>query len=676
MKTLTQIQIRAFLRRWPLSLLGGLTILAVACVGAFESYLIRQPGVAATDALSAFVRYSIALPVIVAVVALESVGAPRLVGMQEAVDAHPDRAHLHWLAALVPSAVLAAAIFAVYVAFKLVALAGVGLVEVLAFHLLAEATLDILMPCVIGLLLGAFTATRLGRYAGYAVLALFVFIIGPYSELVPMLAQAGIADGGSGVNLYPAYDLLRILAPDPGWGMDALYGFPLEAKRWTLACFWILGLLALLLPTIAGRNTGAVRVLRASVAAVAIGCLLAALAPGSVLRRDYRFAGGSSIVSEQIYYQVLGSEHATRERAAAFTVDRYDMHLVAGRQLSATVELELSGTSADRPYCFTLYHGYHVEGVYGPDGAPLEFVQAGDYVTVAAPKGLRRITFKYRGSGGIYIANSQGVLLPGYFPYYPVPGFVRVWDDLRLAPVADIPNSRATRFSVKFDAGVPIASNLRVEDGVFEGRTAAPSFVGGLLAQAEVAGRRVVYYPASGVAPARLPGLIARVRDLERAIDSTRTSLPDGITVIQIPGLAQVESVALADTVFLSGFDESLAADVVVAGIPTELERENLKQAFTRTLSDSRSLDGLVGERPSEAELARLEGARLSARSDTERVQNYCNPAQSVVFWLFREKVREQGLDRALRETYRYLVSESTMSELQFLTSQGDTETQ
>lgn len=675
MKTLARLQILAFWRRWPLSLLAAATVIGVIGAGAYELYLVGLPDAAVLEALGNFTRYSIILPVIVAVLTFEFLSTPRLTGMEEAVDAHRDTADAHWIAMMVPPVLLVAAIFLTYVMLKFAVLLAAQLVEVLALHMLGEAILNVLAPCIVALLLGAWAARRLNRYAGYAVLALFAFLIGPYAEIVPMLAQAGIANGGTGLNLYPIYDLFRVLAPDPTWNMDALYGLPLETTRWALAGFWIAGLLVLL-PVAGNRHARAGSITRIALAALAALCLLYTFLPNSVLRRDYRFFGGSSIVSEQIYYQIQAQEHPERERAADFVVDRYDMELSAGRELQASVAMEISGNADSGPYHFTLYHGYRVERVENEHGEALEFAQQGDYVTVNTAERPRTITFDYRGNGGIHLANHQGVFLPGYFPYYPVPGFVRVWDDVRLSPIADFSNVTPAQFSVAFDAGAPVASNLEFMNGRYQGRTVTPSFVGGLLTQNTMAGHRLIYYPASTADPAKLPDLLKRVDDLARSLESSGSPLADGATLIQMPELAQGQTVALQDTIFVMGIDESLAVDILIAATPMRVERENLKEAFARVMNDPDALESVGGERPTAREVAGLEQDRVAAASDLEVMRVYHNPAKDVVLRLFREKVREQGAREALRETYRYLSSDSDMSELEFLAAYSEPEAQ
>ena len=682
---LIRLQIKAFVRRWPLMCVAAIPIIGVAFAGGFEVHLALQHSMIPADILAFSTRYSIILPLVIAVVTFEFACTPRVVGMQESAASHIETVHWHWIAMLAPPALLLSMTFSLYLALRVAVVFLTQMQDVLLAHVIAEAFLNILMPCTIGMILGVVAARRLGRYAGYAVIAFFAFVIGPYSEIVPFLAQIDVPNGGSGLNLYPIYDLFRLLAPDPMWGMDSLYGFPLEQGRWMIAGFWLLGLLALLYPAITSYRVRGTRYARVALLSLAVMFLVVALMPGSELRRDYRMFGGGSTVTEQIYYQFQIEEHPQRELPAEFRVSRYEMDLSAGRQLDAKVSMSITDDEHSDTYNFTLYHGYRISHVLDDKGNRLEFIQDGDYVTVTSSEAQDRLTFEYSGSGGMYVANYQCVFLPGYMSYYPIPGFVRVWDEGRGNPTADTAGNGPAEFSVKFAAPIRLASNLEQHDGRFEGVATNPSFVGGLLVQSTIDDHNVVHYPAGGGDPTQLKNMIASLRELERELEVSESLVPGGTTVFQVPGLAQTGAVVLPDALFSTGFDESCAVDILVAATPTRIDRENLKMAFSRFISDpdgfedtgfmlgANGPEDTTDEEPLSNQIARLESARLEARNDFECAQEYVFPARSTVYRLFFAKVRAEGEEEALRGTYRYLSSDSHLSELEFLT-QSDSE--
>lgn len=688
MSALIRQQIRVFTRRWPLVLIAGVTLALSIAAGAHELYLARDADI--LNSLGNYLRYSIVWPLAVLVLSFEFASSSRIVGMQESVDAHAATAHRHWLATIVPPAMFAVVLFGVILALKVPPVIAQGVRHALYWHVVASVVLNVLAPCLIALLLGFVVAMRLKRFAGYAAVAAFAFLAGPYSEIVPMVVQGGVIRGARGLNFYPVRDLFAVLAPDPTWYVDPLYGFPLEQARWLIAGFWLALLLGALLPTLAGPRARWSRFASPGLLCLAALLLAFVLLPSNELRRDYRLYGGSSQVSEGVYYQFQAAEHPQREEPAGFTVGRYRMDLRARRELEAVVTLSVASDTTSGEYRFTLYHGYRLARVTNARGRSLDFSQEGDYVTVRAGTKEEQLTFQYRGSGGVYPANSQCVFLPGYFPYYPVPGLVRVWDELHTAPAMVATDRGAPEFAVNFDSRAPLVSDLDLAaDGSFEGSGSAPTFIGGLVSERVVAGHRIVCFPASRSNPEDLAELIVRVSDLESRLGIERGAIPDAIDIFQSPEFHMLGSATrLPRALLLSGFDESLAGDVLVADTPAKLDRSNLKEAFVRLISDPTwraeaehaSLGVTPGEEstgttPEGDEITHLEDARRSARSDWELVQKYVYPAKKVVFRLLLEKVQAEGEDEVLRDTYQYLSSDSELSELEFLTQSERGET-
>lgn len=676
-------QARAFVRRWPLALIaGGAIVLAIAVMGDALLWTYRQ-GEMDLGTLGNYLPLSIVWPLAVLVISFEFASAARIAGMEESVGAHTGTAHRHWLAAMLPPAVVVVIVSGIFLVFKLVTVFTQGMQHLLGWHVATSVLLNVFAPCAIALLLGFVAARHLKRFAGYAVIAVFAFLAGPYSEIIPMVAQAGIMWGGPVLNLYPVRDFFGVLAPDPTWYIDSLYGFPLEQERWWLAGFWLTLMLAILAPTLTPRHVRWSRFAPSLLWCFA-GLLFAAfLLPSQELRRDPRFFGGGSTVTEQVHYQIRSDEHPQRDVPGGFAIDRYEMDMAAGRQLEAVVTVHIADDETQGKYRFTLYHGYHLIRVRDSAGRPLDFSQEGDYVTVRSEARQERLTFEYRGSGGINIANSQGVFLPGYFPYYPVPGFVRVWDEQAVAPAMDVTDARTAEFSVRFKTRIPLFSDLEMRKGRFEGRSGAPTFIGGMVAERKVGNHRVIYLPVAIRGPEALTSLTARVRELELQIGVTESPIPDDLQVIQGSGFQALAATFLPPNTLMVGmFDELIAAEVLIAPAPMKLDRANLKAAFLYVINDSPGFahrdprQDLFDDRSAEAvsiseEIARLEDARRSARTDQELKQEYVLRARSVVFQLFNEKIQAIGEDEALRDTYQYLLSDSDLSELEFLTRSG-----
>ena len=116
----------------------------------------------------------------------------------------------------------------------------------------------------------------------------------------------------------------------------------------------------------------------------------------------------------------------------------------------------------------------------------MNFDQNGDYVTVYAPMGTKELNFSYSGSAGKYFSNYQGIALPGYLPYYPVPGFVKFYEAGQIVVNTDL---EPTDYEVYVDSNMAVASNLpKTDDNTFSGNADAVSLYGGMIVPEEKEG--------------------------------------------------------------------------------------------------------------------------------------------------------------------------------------------
>ncbi len=665
MATLLRFQFAVLKRRRSFALFMLAFLTSVAALGGYELYYMLHYGYRGFTVLEFSTRYSVLWPSFFLVLTYELLSLPGQCHMDESVDAHRATSHRHRLAALaVPTAVLIAA-FCVYLLLRLTVVFASSMAGLLLWHVISAAILDILAPSVIAILLGLLLARKAERFAGYAAIVAFVFVIGPYSEIVPHVFSAATFDAALQVNVYPVFDLFRILAPDQTWSVSPLYGFPLEFQRWAVAGFWIAGLSGLSLPFVLRSTWRGAEYASASLLLIAALLFSAALMPSSTLRRDLR--PDATDMADMSYYDRLGTEPPEQlDVRPGFRVAAYDMRFSADRALDAVVSVDLADDAHGDAYRFTLYHGYKITSVSDSQGNALTYSRDGDYVTVRSTAVHERITFRYRGDGGARIANYQCVFLPGYFPYYPIAGFVPLWDRQthRLIETRRTDGVPAD-FSVEFDAHVPVTSNLPETGGRFVGRSYAPTFVGGLIARQEILGHGVVFYPAGSWPAQFFEAEIASLRSFERRVGVSRSVLSSGAAVFAPPGLGGDQTAVLPDTLFIA----SGGFDLLLVGAPPKDNRGLLVQAFRDLLIDPQGLRERCSAlpEPRKDEVAKLE--RLSRSGDNETLQLYDSSAYDVVYRLFYDKVLREGEDAVLKETYAYLMSQDPSSEIGFLTS-------
>ena len=405
----------------------------------------------------------------------EFLHAVRHSGLEEAVSAIPQgKPRLY----AVPLAVLLC-LAAVFFLVTETACALLGLVAqapgMYFSHTLAVNTLNTLAAGALAVLTGGLLALCCKRLPAYGLLALLGFWMLPVSDLVP-----GILNDSYHINIWPAKALFSwVLPPNTTWSIDYQYGISCEAWRWDLVGLWLfLVLTALVWRLLRGKGR---RIAGSVCLACSAGCLVL-------------FAQGDSLID-----LTLSPTSVSREEKPAFQVASYQMDLTIHRGLGGRVTMELEGPALSQ-YPFTLYHGYLVTKVTDEAGDALPFTREGDYLTVTPHRRLPSLTVEYAGSSPMFYSGSQGVCLPGCFPYYPWAGYRKIFyaepdDGIGLSsfiPRTDLPQSD---FTVTVTGGKNLQATLPEVDGTYQGTANGFSLMGGLLESEESGPYRLVTSP-------------------------------------------------------------------------------------------------------------------------------------------------------------------------------------
>lgn len=359
-------------------------------------------------------------------------------------------------------------------------------------HILSVNFLYIIFSGIIAELFGLLLASKFKRrVSAYGVLALIIFIISPISDFIP-----GGFSLNSGINLWQFKRFFSYILPsDISWYTYWDYGINAEIYRWNLSLLWIFLLAFLLIFTCVKLK----RKIKLPV--------LCALAVLTAFNGYGYFKGGSSLergpevdsisMFDHVYY--TKQNNPTLSKEADFQVSSYKMDLSIRRQLEAEVSMTLSDSSLTS-YAFTLYHGYDVQQVTDFNGNPLNFERNSDYITITAGGNISGIKIKYSGSSEIFYSNSQAVCLPGFFPYYPIPGFY----PLKIQSTDSqgytfsysnlITDLKESDFEINVSTSQQVYSNLdeTSRKNSFKGTTDCPVLLSGFYQEKYIDGYRVL----------------------------------------------------------------------------------------------------------------------------------------------------------------------------------------
>lgn len=337
------------------------------------------------------------------------------------------------------------------------------------YHIFSVLFLYVFLGGIIPILLGVFFAQKTKRIVSYALMALIIFLVSSTSDFIP-----GGLSQVTKINFWEAkYFLAYILPNDLEWYINHDYGMYAEIYRWNLIIFWISLLSFLFFKLCQIKKTALKAVLLSLTLLISTFNLVGYFYGGSHIEKGAQL--DSISMSDYLFY----TENEQKNQDPDFEVTSYDMDLSIYRQLDAEVSMTLSDTGLEY-YNFTLYHGYNVLKITDIEGNALKYNREGDYVTVIGNGNLQLINIKYSGYSPILYSNYQACSLPGFFAYYPIPGFYKITGDYTTYNPIGIKSG--TEFNIRVDSARQFYSNLdevKNEKNCFVGVTSYPTLFSG-----------------------------------------------------------------------------------------------------------------------------------------------------------------------------------------------------
>lgn len=272
----------------------------------------------------------------------------------------------------------------------------------------------------LAILLGFSVSYIKSRTIGYGVLMLICCIMGR-SIIVPLISLSFGREW-----LYRIADLLSIITRDFLALPNLYYMFSVEGIDVQRVLFWIFLTVAIVC---IAKNRDKWKWMGIVSGVMMIFCLILFFQPTSAAYVDV-VSGLDSWTADDAYYGYLGANDCNDEnqyKEPDFKVIKYKISLEVERELTAVAEVYVDRNDL-KEYQFTLYHGYTVKTVTNEKGDDLTFYQDGDFLRVLTENNLdEKIILKYKGHCKRYYSTSQGMFLPAYFEYYPIPGWRQVY---------------------------------------------------------------------------------------------------------------------------------------------------------------------------------------------------------------------------------------------------------
>lgn len=305
--------------------------------------------------------------------------------------------------------------------FEKVSLARMGIYEKeYLLFLFQSLVIFQFLTFMFAVILGVVVSYIDSRMKGYGIL-LFIYFI--FSKQV-VNAIEEFAFGREWIHRVSI--LFNLFCSDFETVTDYYYIFSAEAVNVQRIMFWIFFAVTILF-LIIGRKRS--KMIACIPGAAMLICLYLFFLPTSAVSQDTSISGQDAWSYDDTYYKVVvPCMDLSRYQDADFKVLKYRAEFTVRRELQADVAVHIDEKNK-KAYEFTLYHGYQISSVTTEDGTELAFWQDGDYVTVknSSENQSGVFVFHYKGYCKRCYSTKQGVYLPAYLEYYPVPGRRQVY---------------------------------------------------------------------------------------------------------------------------------------------------------------------------------------------------------------------------------------------------------
>lgn len=214
--------------------------------------------------------------------------------------------------------------------------------------------------------------------------------------------------------------------------------------------------------------------------------------PASYYSCNGSYGKTDSELYDQMAY-MIDKTVTEKENGNEFAVSGYQMELTMGRMMETSVFIYPADKELSE-YPMTLYHLYEIESVMDESGTELPYDREGDYLTVKNPSGqLESICVNYKGSLANFYANAEFINLPGWFAYYPVPGYRVIYKDYEYV---DNSLEEPVMFDITVNAHKKVYSDLKqVDENHFMGENYGVTLVCGFMKETELEGGIRCIYP-------------------------------------------------------------------------------------------------------------------------------------------------------------------------------------
>jgi len=347
-------------------------------------------------------------------------------------------------------------------------------------HILQHMLLNFFLSLLVATLVGWVLALVFKRLMAYMIAIVFLFL---GSRIFEEMVDTTLFSTGR--NLYPIYNFFSFSDPAITWATNFHIGYSVLPDRFWMMFSWIVALVGVILFKLIRK--GKQRYIYA-----ALTLFVFAISIYFYQQPRSRFVMSHTPNGSLMYDPFHYRDQDIQVGEANFSVLTYDLEMTVGNQLHVTATLTVDEQLPE--YRFTLYHRYVIRSVIDQDGIAMDFVQDGDHFRIYNTNArLEAMIIYYVGYSPRFYSNRQGIILPGFFPYFPQPGYHLIFD-YQWGAFEPLMLPQEAYFNIRISGAGDVFSNLdEIASNHFSGRTSSVTLMSGFLNSHVVDGITVVY---------------------------------------------------------------------------------------------------------------------------------------------------------------------------------------
>lgn len=255
---------------------------------------------------------------------------------------------------------------------------------------------------------------------------------------------------------------------DPNRAYHLVYGFPMESFRWITKSMLLLICLILLAYAVY-RKMHHTRTWTVSIGVFLSVSLLVTGCWKAFWPYVDDMTSTQAISEDKEYYVTQKALQQAKE--PNFVVTRYELDVTLKHHLQNRAVLHILPNTDTTDLIFTLYHDLKVDHVRMKE-KHLKFKQDGDHFVILSDQWFKKqqpyeIVVEYAGeTPQRFFANDQAVMLPGTWPWYPVPGEQLVAEFVNKSMTRYYTNRTQNRpeYILRYDGPGPLHTNLTPQE--------------------------------------------------------------------------------------------------------------------------------------------------------------------------------------------------------------------